>query len=293
LQKLGHHLQKEDVMKSRFFRISAVVSGAVAGGLLFNIIRESTNLLLGDTTSPSSTQSSPIRDNEAGMAVRRFLAAMNRAGDDAQAAYEEALAALHERPEEVIAELTRAERMTSEDDYPTRWAFVYAAAQLRHPAALPFLRDLTLARIPPERSKDPHSFSTVVEETILRTTAVEGVEHLAVSGGSAALEVLFEFLEQPSLSVRRAAVQAIFATETGQSLRRRVANLLPEDQLFLLDVKRVDVREVSQIDDPQRHLVEAARRARTTPAPRLPDDAPGRGAAPSGGLGESDAPRIR
>jgi hypothetical protein len=56
-----------------------------------------------------------------------------------------------------------------------------AAAELQHPAALPFLFNLVLTPIPPEESPDPHSFSTVAEETILRTTAVEGIGHLAKS----------------------------------------------------------------------------------------------------------------
>jgi hypothetical protein len=50
--------------------------------------------------------------------------------------------------------------------------------------------------IPPERSKNPHSFSTVAEETILRTTAIEGIKYLAADGSEAAIESLFDFLGQ-------------------------------------------------------------------------------------------------
>jgi hypothetical protein len=87
-------------------------------------------------------------------------------------------------------------------DYPTRWAHVHAASELRHPAALPFLRNLILTPIPPEESPDPHSFSTVGEETILRTTAVEGIGYLA-RGRADATEMLFEALRQLTLDPTR------------------------------------------------------------------------------------------
>jgi hypothetical protein len=129
---------------------------------------------------------------------------------------------------------------------------------LRHPAALPFLRNLILTPIPPEESPDPHSFSTVGEETILRTTAVEGIGYLA-RGRADATEMLFEALRQPSLSIRRAAVQSLLATVRGRRLRARIARALPEEHQFLLDLKAVSVRDVPQIRNPERHLSEAGR----------------------------------
>src|SRR3712207_8247200 len=49
-------------------------------------------------------------------------------------------------------------------------------------------RSFVRTPIPLERSKDSHSFSTVAEETILRTTAVDGVEQLAAEGNDDARE---------------------------------------------------------------------------------------------------------
>ena len=273
--------ERKRSMKNRIMSMIAII-GAVIGGIL--IARARTNPPA-DTVAMSDNESGSTSDNEIAPLLRSFFAAMNRIGDNAQQLYEEALAALRSRPENTIAEIMRAERMTDEEDYSTRWALVHAASELRNPVALPYLRNLVQTRIPHERSRNPHSFSTVTEETILRTTAIEGVEHLAVAGNNDAIEALFEFLEQPSLSIRRASVQAILATREGQSLRARVAVLLPQDQQFLLDIRRVDVREVPQINNPQKYLA-TTRREKTNPPP-----APGRGSA-SRFTGRNSPPRI-
>lgn len=210
-------------------------------------------------------------DSPAGTLLRNFFVAMNAAGDDAEEQYRRALADLRKEADLVVVEIARAQSECNARDYPGRWAHVHAAAELRHPAALPFLRNLILTPIPPEESPDPHSFSTAGEETILRTTAVEGIGYLAKSRADAT-EALFEALKQPSLSIRRAAVQSLLATSRGRKLRARIARALPEDQQFLLDVKAVEVRDVPQVKKPERHLSEAGRRGGIAPAPSLPGD---------------------
>jgi hypothetical protein len=203
--------------------------------------------------------------------LQNFFIAMNAAGDDAEEEYRRALADLRRQADLVVVEIARAQGDCNAHDYPTRWAHVHAAAELRHPAALPFLRNLILTPIPPEESPDPHSFSSVGEETILRTTAVEGIGYLAKDHADAT-EALFEALKQPSLSIRRAAVQSLLATSRGRRLQARIRKALPEDQQFLVDLKAVDVRDVPQVKKPERHLSEAGRRGGIAPAPSLPDD---------------------
>jgi len=200
---------------------------------------------------------------------------MSRGGDDAEDEYQRALEDLRAQPEAVVVEIARGSSDCEESDYPARWALVHLAAELRHPAALPFLRNLVETPIPPEQSKDPHSFSTVAEETILRTTAVEGVGVLARERQSReATEALWQFMKQPSLSIRRAAVQSLYmASGTSKRVRDRIAALLPDDQRFLLDLKPVDVTEVPQIGRPQRHLSPTGREGRTAPPPTFQGEA--------------------
>jgi hypothetical protein len=225
-----------------------------------------------DTLGPGS----PRRErplSPAGTQLQNFFAAMNAVGGDAEDEYQAALRRLRADADLAVIEIARAENDCGRSDYPSRWACVHAAAELRDAAALPFLRSIVLRPIPPEESDDPHSFSTVAEETILRTTAVEGVGALAKEGAGAS-DALLEFLSVDSLSVRRAAVQSLLATPRGRRLRKRIESALPESQRFLLDLEAIDVREAPQVKRPQRHLSEAGRRARVEPSPRLPGDEP-------------------
>lgn len=214
-----------------------------------------------------------VATSPAGVLLQNFFAAMSAAGDDAEDQYKRALADLRRDPDVVLVAIAQGNNDCDRHDYPTRWAHVHAAVEMRHPAALPFLRNLALTPIPPEEAADPHSFSTVAEETILRTTAVEGIGYLAKQRGEAT-DALFECLKQPSLSVRRAAVQSLLKTGRGKSLRTRIANALPEDQRFLLNLKSIDVREAPQVKQPERHLSDAGRRAGVAPSPSLPGDDP-------------------
>ncbi len=237
---------------------------------------------MSDSLRQGEKHPNPISDSPAGKLLSNFVVSMNQFGDNAQEVYEEALEAMRKRAGEVIVEIARALGNCHPDNYPFRWALIHAAAELRHPAAIPLLRNLVLTPIPAERSENPHSFSTVAEETILRTTAVEGMEFLATKGDEkeAVVENIFEFLKLPSLSVRRASVQALLVIDDSKKQRDRIARLLPDDQRFLLDIKRTKVEEVPQIEEPQRHLREAAKQIEKESPPRIP------------GESENDAPKV-
>jgi hypothetical protein len=122
-----------------------------------------------------------------------------------------------------------------------------------------------LTPIPPENSRSPHSFSTVKEETVLRTTAVEGIGNLAARGNQRAKETLFEFLSIDSISIRRASVQSLLAIDG--DARDRIAQYLPPNHRFLLDVRPRAVTDVPQVRDPRVHL-----RERQLPEKAAPPD---------------------
>ena len=210
----------------------------------------------------------------AGVALSNAIAAMSQHGDDAEEEYQRALEDLRKQVDAVAVEIARASNDCETKDYPSRWALVHVAAELRHRAMLPFLRNLVETPIPAEQSKDPHSFSTVAEETILRTTAVDGVGELARDRQSKdAVEALWEFLKQPSLSIRRAAIQGLYgAAGNNKRVRDRISSLLPEEQRFLLDLKAVEVTDVPQISRPQRHLSAAGREERPEAPPAFRGD---------------------
>lgn len=201
-----------------------------------------------------------------GELVRQVLVTMNASGDDAEETYQRSVAAMREHSAGAVIEIARLECMCPASDYATRSALVYAACELEHRAALPLLKSVVLTPIPPEQNSDFHA-STVAEETIIRTTAVDGVAILARKGEKDVIDLLFEFLEIPSISIRRAAVQGLLASPQGDDLRGRVAECLPKNQRFLLDLKKLDVQEAAQIKEPQRHLSQKGREDRKPAAP--------------------------
>ena len=273
-------------MNKRLLRIIVVGGGVVAVLLVLRKVTSGT----AQTIAPVPQGPDGIGNNDAGRLLRNFLANVNAAGPNAETDYQAALAALRTDPSGILTEIMRAEHAANETDYPTRWSLVHAAAELRDPAALEFLSSLIRRPIPPERSADPHSFSTVGEETILRTTAVDGVRSLATADVAAARDALWTFLDLPSLSIRRASVQALLAIDQSAASRSRLASRLPSDQQFLLNVKPMDVREVPQIGNPEEHLLGQAGRAIRPPSLSR-DSAESRRTPPTSRA--NPAPRVR
>jgi hypothetical protein len=197
--------------------------------------------------------------------VNNLIEAMYAAGDEAEAAYQAALKALRPVADEAAIALARLESDCDRRSYPRRWALIYAATQLERDSLLPFLRQVVLTPIPPEQSHNPHSYSTVKEETVLRATAVDGVGALAARGSEHARDSLFEFLAIDSISIRQASIRSLLAID--ETMRDRIAEYLPRDARYLLDVRPVAVTEVPQIKNPRRHL----RKGRSHEKPTPPD----------------------
>jgi hypothetical protein len=134
-----------------------------------------------------------------------------------------------------------------EEAYLDRWSLVMLVVELLGEGAVDFFNEVVASSIPEEKSKNSHSFSTVGEEVMIRTTAVEGLERLAVQGNQAAIEVLFRNIHHEVFSVRRAATQSLLATRD-EDIRKRLAVELPERYQDLLEIRRVPVQEAEQAE---------------------------------------------
>ncbi|MGH9927187.1 MAG: HEAT repeat domain-containing protein [Nitrososphaeraceae archaeon] len=203
--------------------------------------------------------------------LEEYLKAIYTTGEDAQETHDEILSRLRTEPADIIIEIARQEKACEPSDYSRRSALIYAAGQLRHPSSLPFLRNIVLTPIPPEKSEDAHSFSTVEEETILRTTAIEGIRYLAEQGNEEAVKTLYAFLEIPSISIRRASIQALLSNRKDEQTRRQISEMIPKEHQFLLDLRPAKVEDVPQIVDPTRHLKPANKSIEQINPPELPD----------------------
>lgn len=222
-----------------------------------------------DKLSGKRISQTRISSSPAGIRLHNFLRVIYSVGDKAEEEYQHALKELSEHAEEVLAEIARASANCDEKDYSLRLALVQTASALRNPAALPFLANIVKTPIPEEQSADPHSFSTVAEETIIRTTAVDGIAEHAKKGDERAIGLLMEFIKIPSFSIRRAAVHGLLSTKQAEEYREKIKCLLPEDQQFILDLRKVHVDEVPQIKDPTRHLKKRLREGRVPEPPKL------------------------
>jgi hypothetical protein len=201
--------------------------------------------------------------------IDQYLNTLYASGNDAEQRHAEALDALRRNAGESVIALAKAGACCHKSDYPRRWALVYAAAKMEHDAALPYFRELVLAPIPDPHPRGGHGFSAAREETILRTTAIEGVGRLAERGNGAALQALYEFLDIPSISVRRATIQAVLKVDP--KARGKLAKRLPSDCHHLLDVRTIPVKKAPQVKNPRAHL--RSRRPPDKPAPPAVPDA--------------------
>jgi hypothetical protein len=186
--------------------------------------------------------------------LRDAIGAMYASGSDAQALYEQAAKTLKREPEAMMVAIIAAYGGCQPRDYSQRQALVQAAAVIGHKAAVPFLASVALSEIPPEISSDSHGFSTVAEETIIRTTAVDALTEQARAGERQVIEELIRCVASPSFSLRRAAVTGLMSLSEGKNLRRRLEALVPKDQHFVFALKKTPVRQALQVKDPTRHL---------------------------------------
>ncbi len=134
-----------------------------------------------------------------------------------------------------------------EDSYLDRWSLVMLAVELQHNSSSAFFEKILASEIPKENSKHPHSFSTVGEEVMIRTTAIEGLERMATNDDKEAIKVLFHNIGHEVFSIRRAATQAILAIGD-EDMYKKLINELPKRHNDLLKICRTDVREAEQAE---------------------------------------------
>lgn len=170
---------------------------------------------------------------------------MGGVGERAEACYQGALDGLARRSKEAVQALAEEYERLPAAQYLDRWALVQLMAELKHEAAVDPLDRLLASRMPAEESADPHSFSTAGEEVMIRTTAVEAVTRIAADGSARALEVLLRHSASENFSVKRAAIQGYLA-HGGEQARATLGKVLPERDHHILDIRRVDVRQVPQ-----------------------------------------------
>ena len=171
---------------------------------------------------------------------------MGGAGEDAEDQYQRALEPLRGRAEEAADVLFAEYEALPEDKYLDRWALVHLLSELRHPDTIKALNRIITSRIPGEKAKASHDISTVTEEVMIRTTAVEGLVRLSAEEVEEARSVLLKHAGHRMLSIRRACVQGLMETGSDDDRRALRALMKERGEERLLRIKRINVREAPQ-----------------------------------------------
>jgi len=181
-------------------------------------------------------------------ALDRVLQRMSASGEEAESEYQTALGALREFGGEATAAIGLRLRLLPEDAYLERWFLVQALVDTRDPSATRLFDEILDTPIPPEKSNYvDHQFSTVGEEVVIRTTAIEGLSRLADRGEKPAVQSLERHARHEQRTVRHAALRALGVHD--DALAARIIADLPKDERAALRAKAVDVRDIPQPEE--------------------------------------------
>jgi multimeric flavodoxin WrbA len=184
-------------------------------------------------------------DKDLGLKIVETINRMGGIGNRADEDYQKSLSELRSVAKRTTPIIVRAYEELPEEQYLDRWSLVYLLGEIRDPESLSFFDKLLQTKMPPEKSKVLHQYSTKGEELIIRTTAIEAIKHLAGQRDERARELLLKQVRHELFSVRRAAVQS-YLEIGGPEAQAQLKRILPEKDHILLKIKRKDVREIPQ-----------------------------------------------
>lgn len=184
------------------------------------------------------------------------VGAMTAGGPDADEVYNGLVRRLGE-DEEFVGVVLKTLDSLEESEYQERWALLQLAIDLEHPAAGDYLAEFVRRPIPEERSEDPvHGVSTVTEEVILRTTAIEGLARLFGRDVDSSDVLLETVASSDYAAMRRASWFALIDGGRDDAVERARGLLQESEYGWIVDVRRIPVQEAEQQDpkliDPRR-----------------------------------------
>src|SRR6267378_3110435 len=174
------------------------------------------------------------RNKEVNALIVEAVNRMGGVGDDAEEQYRRALAALKSRADEAVEILAAEYEALPEERYLDRWSLVQLLCDLRDPKAVKVLTGIVASKVPPEKFKESHDFSSVTEEVIIRTTAVDGLAKLSADGVEEARRALLRHSGNRVFSIRRASVQGLMETGADEDKKELRAKLKAKGEERLL-----------------------------------------------------------
>jgi hypothetical protein len=196
-------------------------------------------------TQPHPFKFKSVKDRELASSIVETLNLMGGIGPTAENYYQKSLKTLRSKSEMAVKIIAQEYKGLREAGYLDRWSLVHLLGELQDPSALDTLDKIVRSRIPKEKSKVLHEYSTRAEELMIRTTAIESIKRIAINKSSKAVEILLVHTKHSEFSVRREAVQS-FLEVGGRDARKKLLEVLPKKYHDLLDIRRIDVRKAYQ-----------------------------------------------
>lgn len=184
-----------------------------------------------------------------GQQIKDHLTIMAGVGEDAEAKYQESIAAMRANPTAipVLAEVYAA---LPEEDYFRRTLVVEALKEMRSEDALPELHRIATAPIPKDRLPEDTEVDTRENEIVIRITAVQGLSALAANSSEKADNLLFELVGHDDLTVRQMAARGYLGSAVGNPGEKLkvLHEKIPKEEHWYLTTKLTDIRTVPHPD---------------------------------------------
>lgn len=187
----------------------------------------------------------PLLEGEVGRLAYEALVQMHDPDDPEGAKLTQAVKPLAAHVRELADGIARLDETRAPNLQPQRWSLYYLLAELESEEAVDRFAAAATRKIDAIPQGDRRGCHTPEDgEVVISVMAVEGLARLMGSARDAAQDALLRVVaEQPRLAIRRPAAQALLAADP--DLRSSLEGLLPEDQRFVLDMRRVSPADVS------------------------------------------------
>jgi hypothetical protein len=215
--------------------------------VFWNCTKPNKKLLL----DPDQKQLEIFGNSQQAQSLQAHIKAMNAFGDSADIYFKESLSRL--RADSTIhIEIMNTYQRVPENLYFAKAHLIQTLSDLETDASLEALNSIA-SRVPgQEKSRNPE-YSTRAQESIISTTATEGISRLAVKGNETAYRYLNELVKSEDITVRQMAIRGILTSQLGgdeKSKADQLRKILPQEQHWMITSERTDIRTVPHPDMP-------------------------------------------
>ena len=184
-------------------------------------------------------QVSPFENSSNAWLVGQAVRYLNTAGKGGELGYRRTVELLQRDSKEVLGTVTELFQQLKSGDAPLRWSLLYVLGDTGDNSSAEFLTHRALKQLPEPR-EDEGCEGSRDTEMLISTMAVHAIQKVAERYPEVSEYLLKIVSERPSRPILIEAVKV--ASDLG--LRDQVQELLPEDERWILDIRRARTEEL-------------------------------------------------